>query len=42
MLNEYFELQEKYEKMYGEKTIVLIQCGSFYEIYGDKNNDISK
>jgi DNA mismatch repair protein MutS len=30
---EYFDLQEKYEKKYGSKTVVAYQLGSFYEIY---------
>lgn len=30
----YFEYTEKYKKDYGEKTIVLIQVGAFFEIYG--------
>lgn len=29
----YFQLQQHYEKKYGEKTIVLLQVGKFYEIY---------
>ena len=30
---EYFYLQEEYEKKYGEKTVVLYNKGSFYEIF---------
>ena len=30
---EYFTLQKQHEKQYGERTIVLYQCGIFYEIY---------
>ena len=30
---EYFELQQKYEKQYGERTIVLYQSGIFYETW---------
>ena len=33
LVEEYFELQEKYEKKYGEKSVILVQVGSFYEIY---------
>lgn len=29
----YFEIQVQYEKQYGEKTVVFIQKGSFYEVY---------
>lgn len=31
--NSYFEDQEKYTKMYGDKTIVFYQIGTFYEAY---------
>lgn len=30
---QYFNLQKKYEKEYGEKTVLLMQIGSFYECY---------
>ena len=30
---EYLKLQEKYSKLYGNKTLVLIQVGSFHEVY---------
>ena len=41
---EYFELSEKYVKDYGEKTVLLMQVGAFFEVYGIKNkktNEIS-
>ncbi len=43
MMKSYFDNLKKYEKRYGEKTILLWQCGSFYEIYGlkDKNDNIT-
>jgi len=31
---EYFELQNKYSQQYGDRTIVLMQKGNFYEVYG--------
>ncbi len=34
----YFELQEYFEKKYGNNTIILIEIGSFFEIY-EVNND---
>jgi len=34
---EYFELSEKYTNDYGEKTILLMQVGAFFEVYGKKN-----
>jgi DNA mismatch repair protein MutS len=33
MLKEYFSIQDKYIKEYGEKTILLYQCGAFFEVY---------
>lgn len=30
---QYFEYVDKYSKLYGEKSVVLIQIGSFYECY---------
>ncbi len=34
----YFELQRYFEKRYGENSIILIEIGSFFEIY-EVNND---
>jgi DNA mismatch repair protein MutS len=34
LIDDYLELQEKYEKKYGERTIVLMEVGGFFEIYG--------
>lgn len=36
-VDKYFEQQTKYENIYGQKTVVLIQKGTFYEIYGIYN-----
>ena len=34
IIDEYLEYQEKYEKKYGkDKTLVLMQVGSFHESY---------
>lgn len=33
LIIEYFELQKKYQAQYGERTILLMQVGSFYETY---------
>ena len=30
---EYFESTRKYTEIYGPKTVVCMQVGSFYEIY---------
>jgi DNA mismatch repair protein MutS len=39
---EYFEYVQKYTEMHGPKTVVCMQVGSFYEIYGLKypNSDV--
>ena len=37
MIRKYFEKVKEHTKAYGEKTIVLWECGSFYEVYGLKD-----
>jgi len=32
--DEYFELTEKYSSIYGTQTILLMQVGAFFEVYG--------
>jgi len=39
MIREYFEDQDKYVQEYGPKTILISQCGGFYEIYGVDNGN---
>ena len=39
LINEYFDLTKKYINEYGEKTILLMQVGSFFEVYGKLNKD---
>lgn len=43
LVKEYFKLTNDYMKEYGEKTVILMMVGSFYEIYGeiDKNKNIT-
>ena len=36
MITQYFDEREKYKKKYGNKFILLWQCGGFYEVYGLK------
>jgi DNA mismatch repair protein MutS len=41
LIDEYFEYQEFYENKYGKNTMVLMELGSFYEVYqviNDKEN----
>ena len=37
--SEYFEYTKKYQNDYGEKTLVLMQVGSFFEVYAYKDDD---
>jgi DNA mismatch repair protein MutS len=44
LVKEYFELTQTYQNEYGENTILLMQVGSFFEVYGlldKKTNTIS-
>ena len=34
LIKEYFELTNRYQDEYGENTILLMQVGSFFEVYG--------
>ena len=38
MINQYFKEDAKYTKKYGNKCILLWQCGSFFEVYSLKKN----
>jgi DNA mismatch repair protein MutS len=38
LVSEYFELTKKHQTQYGIHTVVLMQVGAFFEIYGLKNN----
>jgi len=37
LIKEYFEKTNKYISEYGSKTIILMQVGAFFEVYGLKN-----
>ena len=41
LIKEYFELTKRYQDEYGENTILLMQVGAFFEVYGiyDKESD---
>ena len=41
VLSTYLQCSEKHRKEYGEKTIVLMQVGSFYEVYASGGADPS-
>ena len=44
--DEYFQYLDKYQEKYGKKTVLLMQVGSFHEIYSceirKKNPEIYK
>lgn len=42
MLQHYFDLDLEYEQKYGPKTAILYQCGGFYEIYGNMDDERSR
>ena len=39
LVNEYFELTKKYQDEFGENTILLMQVGAFFEVYGLNGKD---
>ena len=34
LIKEYFELTNNYQNEYGSNTLLLMQVGSFFEVYG--------
>jgi DNA mismatch repair protein MutS len=42
MMAEYFRLQEELIEKYGEKAIILYQCGGFYEVYSQRKCECDK
>ncbi|NDH07977.1 hypothetical protein EBX93_19030, partial [bacterium] len=39
MHHQYFDVTKTYSEKYGKKTIVLMQCGAFFEVYAVKTGD---
>ena len=39
IINDYFEYTKEHTACYGDKTLVLIQVGSFFECYALENED---
>lgn len=37
LIKEYFDLTKRYQDEYGDNTILLMQVGSFFEVYGIYN-----
>jgi DNA mismatch repair protein MutS len=42
LIREYFELTKKYQEDYGPNTVLLMQVGSFFEVYGIKHKVTSE
>ena len=38
-INFYYDKYKEYKEQYGNKTVVLLQIGSFYECYGEEDAD---
>ena len=38
-LKQYFDLTKEYQEKYGTRTLVLMQCGAFFEVYAKKDKD---
>ena len=38
IVDDYLKLTQDYKKTYGEKTLILMQVGSFFEVYGLKED----
>ena len=41
ILKEYIQIHDKYRKIYGENTVVLMEVGSFFEIYAVVNDEVN-
>ena len=39
LIDKYLQLAKTYKDKYGDNTILLMQVGSFYEMYAKKNKD---
>lgn len=40
LIEVYFDLQKNFEEKYGQNTIVMIEVGSFFEVYGVDSNEV--
>lgn len=40
LITTYLKLTKEYSDKYGDKTVILMMVGSFYEIYGEKTTNI--
>ena len=42
LIKEYFELTKGFQDEYGKNTILLMQVGAFFEVYGINNIEKSQ
>jgi DNA mismatch repair protein MutS len=42
IMNEYIKLTKEYQEKYGKNTIVLLQVGAFFEVYGLKHPETNE
>ncbi len=40
LIKDYFELTKDYREKYGDRTILFMQVGAFFEVYGLKKDEI--
>ncbi len=40
LIEVYFDLQKNFEEKYGENTVVIMEVGSFFEVYGIENSEV--
>ena len=41
LLEEYFKLQKQYVEKYGDRTLLFMQIGTFYELYSGTNDTLA-
>jgi hypothetical protein len=42
LISTYFKYSDELKEKYGEKTIVMMQVGAFYEMYGLLNSETNE
>ena len=42
IMNDYIELTNEYQLKYGKNTVVLMQVGAFFEVYGLRNSETNE
>ena len=42
IIDDYFNYYKKYNKIYGNRTVILMQVGSFFELYETTKGELIK